>query len=504
MVLLWTCIDCSDALAQPRCTVRDTPRECVLRWIPSAVSAPAPDPAPAAEAVRATVASFSSGLSSVDAPIRTALKDFLSVASGSLESATLGDSGTSLTFGYNLPVAILGAARPLRLESVFDRPQLSAATNQALTDPTAAAALQRSLSSLDDARVSLTLDPATTRFGRNPDPHRELWNALYLTALNKTGPNLEESIQQAVAAAGITPEHAGTRVQDFVAGPIAQQALLTALTAAAASVFPPPPADLTKDFSVLLDNQPQLYGSFRHHHRKNVIGPPEWATRVTWEIGHRNLNAFYHAEGRHCVTVSEADSAGCAAAFAAYLQRLATVRRAYRLALALEYRASAKATVFPGVAGTYDIPATRSLVYSATYGRPFGALITGKESWVDLTVEYNGKTHTSSVGTTGDNLSRLAIEPLAKLSFVPLVPPARPRSAAAVTFTQPITDQLLVPVSIVYTDVVEFIPGRPVNVSPAVPPSVTSKSATRTTVLLGIVYRVLPSRASEGVRCCCQ
>lgn len=489
--------------AQPRCLISDTPRECVMRWLPGPGATA--NSAPATEAVQSTVASFSGGLSSIDAPVRTALKDFLSVLSGTLEEAVLGDDGTSLTFGYKLPVTLFGTRRPLLLEAGFARPQLSATTTALVTDPAVTAELQRSLTLLDDARASLTFSPATRRFGLDPKSHLTLWTAIYLDTLQKANADLEASVLQAVSAAGIAAGEADRRITDLAATPSARQALLTALAASAGSAFPPPAQQVTNDFAVLLGNQPQLFATVLYRFREDVIGPPERMARLTFEASGRNLNAFYRTEGQDCTPGStRADfNAHCAAAFAAHVQRLANARRSHRLAVSFEYRSTSQVTVFPaGAFAPQEIIPTRSVVYSVVYGRPFTSVITGREGWIDFSLSYTGHTQTS-VSTTGGTLGRPALEFLDE--DVPRLLPPSTRKTAAITYTQPIDERVSIPVSLVYSDDIEYLPHRGPPVSPPGPPTVVVRRQDQLAFYVGLIYKAPsgPSPRSSRCPCCC-
>jgi hypothetical protein len=506
-ILLLAIVGSVPAMAQPHCAASDTPRQCIVRWIPGAArpgSTTTTNAVPAAQAVQNTVASFIGGQDSLDPPSRTALKDFLSILSGSLDASTLGDDGTALTFGYSLPGTILGAQRPIRLETVFVRPQLSAATTAVITDPDALARLEKSLSSLDDDTATLTFHPESRRVGLRLDPHLALFTAVYLGALRKSGADPEIFLTQAAAAAGIVADDLNRPINDLAADPIAQRTLLAALETSAAAAFSTLPPDLTKDFAILLGNQPQVYASALYHHRKDIIGPPEFAARVTWESSTRNLNTFYRSEGRDCMEGSPRDDFDehCAAAFAAHLQRVPTARRGDRLALSLEYRATAQMTVSPtGALTPYTVQPTRSLVYAAVYGRPFASFITGKEGWIDFSLAYNGTTHTRTV-TTRDLLTTPAAEAFPPEDLPLQLPPPRVRGAAALSYTQPINERFSISVAAVYTDREESAPRRPIVISPPQERSVITLEEKGMTIHVGVTYRVPPGGGSPGTKPC--
>src|SRR5688572_6508278 len=256
--------------AQEPCLPTDTPRHCFHRAVavPEGSLPPQPVVQQAAKAVESTVASFMTSASGLNAPVRSTLKDFLSVLSSNADTAVLGGDDTHLTFGYRI-------YRQLRLETEFVNPQLSELT-KSTSDAATIAELEKSLTALDDLTAGLTFAPSTRRFGQLIAPHRTLFESMLLV--------------QALAAGGIAATDADKPFTGLAVDPAAFDAAARAL----------PPKGVSEQFARLLKNQPQLYATASHRFRKDVVGPREWAARLTWEIGTQNLNGFYRNEGRGC------------------------------------------------------------------------------------------------------------------------------------------------------------------------------------------------------------
>lgn len=485
------------ARAQGTCVPTDTPRQCFLRAMPVPEgSTAAAAVAPAAQAVQASVATFNSGAADLSGPIRSTLKDFLSVLSSSLDSPVLGDDGTRLTFGYNLPVTLLGASRQVRLETEFVEPQLSELTKTTLAaDPAALAAAEQSLSTLDDFTAGLTFAPSTPRFGRRIEPHRTLFASMFLASAFASQADAQNALAQALVQGGVAAADIDRPFRELVADPATAGAVAAAFEAAARAAVPPPVSGGFSDrFAQLLNNQPQLYATASHRFRRDVAGPREWAVRVAWEIGSRNLNGFYRNEGRDCGAHSSApeDAARCATALDEYMRRATGVLSADRLELSLTYRDTEH------IAAQAVVP-TRTLEYEVAYGRPFASFVPGREGRIELRWKFAGSTSTGTITTAPNALAATRLPEEDELTFRP----QREKSTAAVTYTQKISDRLSLPVSVVYTEREAFLPSDPDRVSPPLPVREVVLPQERLAVHVGLLYRIVPPRPGARPCCCC-
>lgn len=490
----------ANADAQNRCLVTDSPRECFNRWAP-VLGGPTPPVQQsswvmAEDSVRALIATANGGTSDLTAPSRTALKDFFSILSNELQSGVVGDDGTNLSFGYNVPFPLLGERHQLRLESVFGKPRISDAAKTAIGDTTQ---IESSLTALDDLALSVAFNPGTVRFGRGLEPHRALFASLFTAPIFATEIDAQNAFAQSLVSAGISGPSLDTAFHRINVDPVAQLVLVKTFEDAARAALPAPATAATDQFALLLGNQPQLWASATYWKRDVVVGPPAWSGRLTWEIGSQNLNNFYRNEGRGCArhALDAAEGARCADALIAFLARTTTAHQADRLALSVEYLFSEGAKV--AAATPYEYAEERRLLYSVTYGRTFGSPLTGRDSRIDFTYTYSDGKGSTSV-TTGPML--LAAESPEPSSNV--IAPPYARSTAAFTFAPRITDRITALVSVVYADRVEELPFRPRIISPPLPPSTTESSERDLSVRAGIVFKLGPSGPSSANRCCCK
>jgi hypothetical protein len=472
------------ARAQEPCLPTDTPRQCFRRAVPVPVGSLPEQPAvqQAAKATESTVASFNTGADGLDAPVRSTLKDFLSVLSSNLDTAVLGGDDTRLTFGYKLPVTLLGESRQVLLETEFVKPTLSELT-KSTADPATLPELEKSLTTLDDFTAGLTFTPSTRRFGRLIAPHRALFAAMFLA----TADSSDAAFAQALAAAGLAMADADR--------PFPDATVLAAFDAAARAAIPLATNSVNEQFARLLHNQPQLHATASHRFRKDIAGPREWAVRVTWEIGSQNLNGFYRHEGRDCGehSLRPEDAGRCAAALDLYMRRTTTALTADRLALSVTYRDTEhieKQAVVP----------TRALEYEVAYGRPFAAFVPGREGRIELRYKFANGLETGAIVTTPALLDAARDPEPETLAFRPTFE----RQAAALTYTQQVNERLSIPVSVVYTDRQHFVPRDPSRVSPPILTDVLAVNETGMSVYAGLVYRILPPRpGGKRCRCCC-
>ena len=428
--------------AQEQCLVTETPPQCAQRL---AVDR-------AAAAVQAATAAAPAGVNTITSPARSALKDFLTVASAHLATSTLTEgTDESLSLAYNLPV--LGGNRQLRFETLLTKPRLSPAVQSAagVQAPT----LRDSLSAADDVLFDLSFTSANRRFGRKIAPHRALLESLL-------PPD----------AAPVTPE---------------VQKSLDAV-------------------STLLHNQPQLFASANYHLRKDLVGVRAWSGALTWELGTRNLRSFYAHEGRDCEQTRT-----CAAALETYLRRTAHSRLPGRLALSIEYdRTLGSRPRIPDaeLSSLFVTPTQSGLSYSAVYGQPFASLLSGKEGRLDLTVTYDGKSVEHHVGTSATPPLSLRTNATDARVTLQSVAPPRDRSTIALTYTQQLSDRVSVPLTLFRSDGTVTTPGACVAliISPnqlVCQPAVTT-SRHRTGVQVGVLYRIPPPGAPRPRECCCR
>jgi hypothetical protein len=182
--------------AGQQCVPTDTPQSCWDKFVP-AFQQPA---APAMTAqTNKQVATMNTGITNLISPSDSALKDFLTLLSASLESATFSESeGQALTFDWNPQFEILGSPGTFKFQAVFNNAQLSSKLTTALGDnTTAVTALDDSLDLESDVTLSGTVNPNNRRFGRSIKPHRQYFEN-WLTAFALDGAKADEEFAAAI------------------------------------------------------------------------------------------------------------------------------------------------------------------------------------------------------------------------------------------------------------------------------------------------------------------
>lgn len=476
------------ARAEQHCLESETPRQCLQRMNMERAAS-------AAEAVPATV---TTGVNVPTSPARSALKDFLTVASSQLSTSTLTENpDESLAFAYNLPLDLLGTGRQVRLETVFTKPQLSSSVQSVAG--VQAPALEKSLSAADDVLFDLSFNQMSRRFGRRVAPHRQLLGSLFT-------PGEPAGELFPGAAATLNPD---TPFDAIAADPPGRAAAMAAFETTAAGALPSDVQKAAEAVGALLSNQPQLFATSTYRLRKDLVGQRIWSAAVTWEIGSRNLNSFYANEGRDCELTRR-----CAAALDHYMTRTAHNRAPGRLALSVEYdRKLGNRPNIPSaeVASLFVVPKAAGFSYAAVYGQPFASLLTGKEGRLDFTVTFDGTSVQKNLGTSVPaNLRTSAVaQAFGRVSPPQAVPAPRDRSTIGATYTQHLSDRLSVPVSLIWSDHIVTTPGACVTLiispeQPVVCRPATTRSQRAAAVQVGIIYRI-PSVAPPRPRdCCCR
>ncbi len=356
-------------LQAQQCERTDRVLACWERFNPSQEVAKAESTA----ATQKTVAATNSGLPALISPSGSALKDFLSLLSASLESSSLSSNGNVLTFDYNPPVEILGLDHALKLQAVFGDAKL----NSQLTDHFASSAasttkLNDSLTNTDEVSLSGSFQPTSERFGRSIKPHRALFESMLLAQVITP----DSSASDAALSQALDDENlqTGDEKKTFLelknndlseanalkevieAAARAQQALNTRVST------------LTTRFAQLLNNQPQLYGTALYNARKNIVGPNQWTAKFTYEMGARNLNGFRGKYGGACNEIALATDAAAAERCAGLLQTFAggDVIPDDRLAISISYDRTNRRWIKgdPNLSGfEFGYPRAHNLVY---------------------------------------------------------------------------------------------------------------------------------------------
>ena len=415
-----------------QCELTDKVVDCWMRFNPAAGS-DVTQKTPAEAETQKTVAAANTGISSLVSPSGSAVKDFLSLLSASLESSSLTSNGQALTFDYNPPLNILGADHALKLQGVFTKPKLNEQlTTHFASNAASLAPFDNGLTNTDDVALSGTVQPTSERFGRSIVPHRPLFR-LMLNALAPDRSAWLRSLGTAIASV----EKLQSEEQTFDSLPADQQeAAMQAIETAAKQqqTFLRAVGGFAGKFARLLNNQPQLYATALYDARKNVVGPNEWTAKLTYEMGAHNLNGFRRKHGTTCSEAALATKT-TAAQCARLLQTFAGDSNLEddRLTISLEYHRTNRRWIkgAPDLGGfEFGYPRAHSFVYALTYGRTVQGIVTSTNNGrIDLSFKYDDVRNPSD---TSKNV--------------------KSRAVGTITYTQKINDSFSLPVSLVYAN----------------------------------------------------
>jgi hypothetical protein len=409
----------------PTCDANDTPVTCLNKFLPSVAAA--------TEQTLSQVAAANTGVTNLVSPSTSALKDFLSAFSASVESATVTESGNAITLDTNLPAPLHADAHKLKLQIVIATPQLDSQIVTALGSNAAQInTLENELSSTDDVTGSLSYNPATTRIGRSIAPHGDFFSAL-VAATFPPQASIDQARRDAIRAANITdPSLPFSAIADVTARANAIQAFQN--TGSALSGALKTTETMRNAFALLLSNQPQAFASALYHYRGELVGPSEYALKATYEASTRNLHSFYKLYRtctpdtfRNIAAAEKATTAGdCLTKLQQYAAPLANKESGARLSFSLEYKKSdARSYALPENLGAVTNAESKSTMATLTLGLVPMGRATSTTGRLDFSASYED--------VSGD--------PLKDDRFV-----------ASATYTQKINDMLSIPISLVYAN----------------------------------------------------
>lgn len=422
--------------ATKTCDANDTPVTCWNKFVPAV--AVATTAAPTAEETQRQVAAANTGLTNLTSPSGSALKDFLSAFSASVESSTLTNNGNTLTLDTNLPALFTGDQHTLKLQIVVATAQLDSQIVQKLGSNAAqVTALEDQLSSTDDVTGSLSYNPATTFVGRSIRPHADFFDALVAAAF-PTQDALDAARRNAIRKANITnPGQPFSAIADADARAEAIQAFQASASALGTALENTDA--MRNSFALLMSNQPQAFASGLYHYRNELVGPDEYSVKATYEMSSRNLRSFYRLY-RNCTpatfrNIAAADrtiaAADCLTKLTQYAAPLANKDSGARLSFSLEYENSgARSYTLPDNLGTVTNAQSNSTLATLVLGFVPMGRASGPTGRLDFSASYED--------VTGD--------PLKNDRFV-----------ASATYTQKINDTLSIPISLVYANHEQYL-----------------------------------------------
>lgn len=427
-----------------QCKLTDTVVGCWMRFNPAA-GTDVNEKTPAEADAQKDVAAANTGISSLVSPSGSAVKDFLSLLSMSLESSTLTSKGQAFTFDYNPPFKILGADHALKLQAAFAEAKLNPQLNDHFAN--AAPTLKKftdSLTNTDDVAISASFQPTSERFGRSLVPHRALFQAM----LNGIAPDRSDW-QQALLKEfqeNEDLEDLESEEQTFSSLPEGKRKKAMEAVEAAAKeqqTFLGAVGSFAGAFAQLLNNQPQLYASALYNARKNVVGPNDLTAKFTYEIGWHNLNSFLRAHGSRCnkdslatqANEDEEAAATRAEQCVGLLQTFAEqeVTDDDRFVVSIEYHRTNQRWIKgdPNLGGfEFGYPRAHNLASELKYGRTMQGKTTDKNSGrIDLSFRYEDVRNPSDASKN-----------------------VKSRAIGAITYTLKISDSVSIPVSLLYAN----------------------------------------------------
>jgi hypothetical protein len=418
----------------PTCTAADTPVSCWNKFVPTV--APSDTPATTQDQVQDDVTTANTGVTNLVSPSGSALKDFLSVFSASLESSTVTNNGNTVTLDTNLPAPINGDRHKIKLQVVITTAELDSQIVSALgSNSTQITALEDELSSTDDVTASLSYNPSATFVGRSIVPHGDFFDALVAAAF-PTQATLDQARRTAIRKANITTETVGQPFSS-IADPDVRAETIQAFQASASAIGNAlKSTDTMRDaFALLLSNQPQAFLSGLYHYRSELVGPDEYSVKATYEMSSRNLRSFYRlykncTPGAFRNDIAAADrtatAADCLTKMQQYAAPLANMESGTRLAVSLDYdKSQARTYTLPENLGTVTNAESHSTKATLTLGFVPMGRASGSTGRLDFSASYED--------VSGD--------PLKDDRFV-----------ASATYTQKINDTLSIPISLVYAN----------------------------------------------------
>lgn len=416
LVLLIAVVITGQAKAEEaKCTADDTMESCLAKldrtW----------GAGPASRAQQST-AEINTGVSGLLTPTQSTTKDFLSMLTAAFAVPMTGDGARPVSIAWNLPIPLLGGDEErINLQAVFAKPELSGDLKQRLgSNAAAVTAVNDSLSEFDDLTVRASFGPSMKLFGRSATPHRAAYAAMY-------------SEHMTTAFAQMARENGGVDISTRLGAMAASPATIQTAVDDEADRF-------AKQFSILLNNQPQIFGEVKYRALKNVAGPDERSARFTYEMGFHNLNSFYAAHP----LCSGAEPAADCASLLMDAAKAADDAPEDRVAVSIEYRRwSALSVVIPDLVN-FSAPRARSLVYSVTYGRNHMMMENGR---LDVEVNYEDTTARTVTDVVPPALFLTGNES----------EPVRDRFVASATYTYQINGRMAMPLTLTYANHGSFL-----------------------------------------------
>lgn len=449
-LLLIAALSLSTALRAQTCVNTDTPTTCWARF--NTVDASAFQEA--SDAVADTVAKTNTGSPDLSGITNSALRDFLSVFTAAVGKSTVTDNNGAITLDYNLPLDLMHPNDVIKLQATFAKPELDAALKKALgTSTDVISTLSDSLDETDDITASASYSPSTKRFGRTFENHDDFIEALLQAVdigLGKDHP--------AVILAKV-----GDLVQKKL--PKEDRHLLQADTPFTVITDPQKQAEILAEFekaaraqpkyeekihgiiaksAELINNQEQMYLTFKYHDLDSLAGASSWSVKGTYEMGGKNITKFLadtKCDEKAILRDANADEppeSPCLQQFTDYVDDK-TIDRTWRIAASLDISSTdANEIAITQLATPITIPSSDSQIISITAGRRFDPPTSSRERRIDIEGSYQN---------------------------VSADPKLDDRLTLSVTWTQELTNTLTLPITLSYANKTKYLPDEDKHLS---------------------------------------
>lgn len=373
--------------AEAPCARAETVGECISRIREEAAKATT---AATSEQTANDVAAANTGITNLQSASASSLKDFLSLLSASLESATLEDDGQALTFDWNPRIDFLGIdfgdRRPFKLQAVFTNGTLNSQLQTALaSNATALKDLDESLAFEDDVAVSATFTRNSEIFGRSIAPHRDYYQNWLEAAMTA---NVNAADDDAFDALLISLPNVTQNTRfDSITDPSRQETARRLVAQHARSLHGTDTAirQFHDAFAKLLNNQSQVYISGTYNARRNVVGPNEFRVKGTFEWGPENLTTFKRNNSLCTDATIVTNAVQCSTDLVEYAKNAAKDR----LAISVDYaRTNRRWIDLPDLGVAFGIPRATAYTYSLTYGRTLRTATANTGGRIDFGVHF--------------------------------------------------------------------------------------------------------------------
>jgi hypothetical protein len=435
-LLLFAALSLVTTLHAQTCVNTDTPTTCWNKFNTVDASAFQTASATVADAVART----NTGSPDLSGITNSALRDFLSVFTAAVGKSTVTKNNGAITLDYNLPLLLMHPNDVIKLQATFAKPELDAALKTALAaSPDVTSKLSGSLDETDDVTASASYSPSTKRFGRTFENHDDFIEALLQAVdigLGTSNPNaMRAKVGDLARGTLLGPDTPFTVITNGQ-----KQAEVLAAFEKAARAQPKYEEKIhgiIAKSANLINNQEQVYLTFKYHDLNSLAGASSWSVKGTYEMGGKNITKF--VADTKCdadailrdANADEPPETPCLKRFTDYIDDN-TIDRTWRIAASLDIsRINANEIAISQLATPITTPSADSQIISITAGRRFDPPTSARERRIDIEGSYQN---------VSDD------------------PKLDDRLTLSLTWTQELTDALTLPITLSYANKTKYLP----------------------------------------------